>query len=168
MDKQPVDSNHNGSKAPEPATFFQGGTLESRIDERSCGMCHASSRLVEGYRCRLHFFCDPCLQRWIRYTLKDPSVFPPRCCAGLILPRTCSFYRISRQYSRPGQKSGLQRTKTYCANPQCSVFISTKLLNPSVKSAMRPGAAELQLASVARRGRTTAAATRQWIRRRKL
>ncbi|KAF2482311.1 hypothetical protein BDY17DRAFT_324602 [Neohortaea acidophila] len=78
-----------------------------------------------------HVYCRNCLEHLFRSSMKDETLYPPRCCkqhipihdAHRILPRVLRDEFIDR-------KEELETLdKTYCFRPQCSAFIRPSTIN---------------------------------------
>lgn len=78
-----------------------------------------------------HRYCRDCLENLFRSSMKDETLYPPRCCkkpipvenASEILPRELSREFINRR------EEFETKDKTYCHRPQCSAFIRPYTIN---------------------------------------
>lgn len=94
--------------------------------ESVCSVCFSSFRQCEvvGLECD-HVYCLDCLKVLFTRSIKDQTLFPPRCCRkhvplSLVAPKMSeeeleTFHEAEVEFSTPD--------KTYCSNPDCGRFI---------------------------------------------
>lgn len=75
-----------------------------------------------------HFFCSDCLVDLVRKSLRDESLFPPRCCTDLIKVSDAEDLigpALIRQYEER-MVEFQDPNKTYCSDSTCSKYIPPK------------------------------------------
>ena len=86
-----------------------------------------------------HYYCYECLEKLFRSSLKDETLFPPKCCKRSIpitnvlrlLPRdiVSDFNKRQDEYDA--------KDKTYCFRPNCSAFIRPDIINGNLARCQR-------------------------------
>ncbi|KAL8376012.1 hypothetical protein RB595_007224 [Gaeumannomyces hyphopodioides] len=125
-----------GAGAPAAAEGASSTALVvSGAPRCDCVVCGATSAPEGGIRspCN-HDYCRDCLVRLFDLSLRDESLFPPRCC-GSIIPLD-----ISRKYIGPelagrflARKIEMETPdRTYCHDPRCSRFIPPDFIRMEV------------------------------------
>ncbi len=91
-----------------------------------CIACQEDKKFLEVVRAPCsHEYCRECLQDLFRGSIRDESLFPPRCCRQPITPTFVRIFLTSdivRQYEKKKIEFDTS-DKTYCSSPSCSAFI---------------------------------------------
>ncbi|KAK1974310.1 IBR finger domain-containing protein [Colletotrichum cereale] len=113
---------------------------EVKREKRQCNSCLRSSIFTDLARCPCsHEYCRDCLLKLFETSLKDESLFPPRCCGQPIhvndyrrfLPSTLvrEFQAKAVELSTPN--------RTYCHKPTCSTFIPKEFTKDDIAVCQR-------------------------------
>ncbi|KAL4811350.1 hypothetical protein BDV18DRAFT_155955 [Aspergillus unguis] len=110
---------------------------------RKCDVCHEKTHPKNMTRlpCR-HRYCWTCIRHIIEHSVKDHSLFPPRCCAPITMKMVHSLIPpdLAKQFAR---KMAEHRTphKMYCHVATCSAFIYPAFIQEGMAVCPECGAA---------------------------
>ncbi|KAG8358683.1 hypothetical protein FVEN_g3628 [Fusarium venenatum] len=84
-----------------------------------------------------HHWCQPCLVLCIESSLKDESLFPPKCCEPLPVE---SCYSIPQDLVKRFQDKTLEFStvdRTYCSDAACATFIFPQSIKGGIRNCTR-------------------------------
>ncbi|KOS20501.1 hypothetical protein ESCO_005344 [Escovopsis weberi] len=117
--------------ASAPAVSGGGGGQQRASPRRNCTACRDSFPASEMARCPCsHEYCGDCLRELFSAAMKDESLFPPRCCRQPIpleANQTFLTAKIQDDFRAKSIEYGTPN-RTYCHEPTCSAFISTRFI----------------------------------------
>ncbi|KAK4102853.1 hypothetical protein N658DRAFT_446398 [Parathielavia hyrcaniae] len=75
-----------------------------------------------------HYMCKPCVVEYFRVAVRGETGFPPQCCQRPIFvdPRVLPPDLVDQVMEKMEEHG--TANKTYCANPYCAAFVSTRNL----------------------------------------
>ena len=108
------------AKEADPSKSHDGESL------RTCMACRSKVEVhnMISIRCG-DWWCGDCLENRFRLSLRDETMFPPRCCYAISLKEVQK--RLSKSLVREFRSKDLElrtKNKTYCHRPTCSAFIA--------------------------------------------
>lgn len=102
---------------------------------KNCQVCQIQQNVFELVECPCHhFYCNECMDRFVRAVLQDESRFPAQCCRRDI-PMTRLKQAISPELLKQYKEKRVEHhTKhpTYCHVAKCSEFILPKHIEQNV------------------------------------
>lgn len=122
------------SAKPLPLTIQElGYSLETAIDLtestisevwRECVSCREDQVLSDMIKTQCsHFYCKTCLIRMFTDSLRDESIFPPRCCQKPIAPSEKLIGATLAQKHKEKAVELRDPDRTYCFDPKCSRYL---------------------------------------------
>ncbi|KAL8843547.1 MAG: hypothetical protein Q9170_000051 [Blastenia crenularia] len=118
--------------------------------KKACVSCNESVHYFAAvYAPCGHDYCSECAKRLFTMSMKDESLFPPRCCRQPI-PLAAVDVFFTAEFIQYFHEKGVEYTtvnKVYCAWPTCSAFIPPNEINSDI--AQRPKRKAGSVATVA-------------------
>ncbi|KAF4344092.1 e3 ubiquitin ligase ARIH1 [Fusarium beomiforme] len=87
----------------------------------------------------LHAFCLSCLIRLVQASMRDGSIYPPKCC-GIAIPITTENSHLSHQLVTQFEAKKIEFEtvdRTYCSGQLCSAFIPPESYKAGIASCPR-------------------------------
>lgn len=120
------------TESAEPVPPPQDGTAQLH----ECLICVAQRTQEETVTmpCQ-HRYCTQCLRNLLRDSLRDETLFPPRCCERV--PETTIKLVMGRQFMAQYRAKRIEfetqiSNRIYCCNPHCARFLGPKQRNKSI------------------------------------
>ena len=114
----------------------------SRVHEKAskCINCREDYTFIDVARCPCsHEYCRECLATLFEMSIKDETLFPPRCCAQ---PIPIDVNRIFLPPKLVGEFNAKKiefetDNRTYCHEPSCSTFVPLQFIKENVAHCVR-------------------------------
>jgi IBR domain, a half RING-finger domain len=142
-----VPSEHDlliyGSDDDEPAESSSRAARTARASEpffRQCVLCQENHKFFEVARAPCgHEYCRSCLQELFRLSVKDETLYPPRCCRQPFDLQNVRMFIPSELLREVEEKRREFETpnRTYCHAAACSSFIPAEHIMNDVATCPR-------------------------------
>ncbi|PFH60225.1 hypothetical protein XA68_11290 [Ophiocordyceps unilateralis] len=119
------------------SSFEALGLHQQRIQMRTsvCNVCDEQRVSSDMIQCPCkHEYCRGCLESYLKASMEDESLFPPRCCQQPIPlgPKDIQMSPELLVRFQAKKREFEARNKTYCHEPTCSAFVPVQYVNNDV------------------------------------
>ncbi|MCJ1312838.1 hypothetical protein MMC25_006514 [Agyrium rufum] len=123
----------NGTIIIEEDEYDPAGSSKQRVEDgelvskkQKCCSCMGSCFSFDVYTAPCnHPYCRECVVELFTASMKDESLFPPRCCREVMSISTVEEF-LSPEFQRAFEAKRVEFTtldRTYCSQPLCSAFL---------------------------------------------
>ncbi|KMU86809.1 RING finger protein [Coccidioides immitis H538.4] len=130
-----VETTSSESDEAESSTWAARRTRQGPPSMRRCVACREETEFVRVARVPCgHEYCRSCLEDLFKASMKDESLFPPRCCRQPIVINIARIFLTNDLVQRYEKKKIEFETpnRTYCYSPRCNAFIDASHIEGEV------------------------------------